>query len=232
MIIAIEHHVHRHSLIEGSCPLSSSAIHCRFVDGLWGSWSPPVFPANGSLFAAPPFPPSGPGEPSSPLSAVLRRRYDFPPAHLRSLIGSLPQPTRSSRFVFAAALPEGWRTLPGPGFGLAGRPPFRRSLVWTRMGSLRSSGDPSRAFAPFHDPGRTDVPLPLTVTSMLPPLPIRRRLRHWLISGLTPAASAPRRLRFALRVATRAQGSLPAGWLAFAGRASNPLDRFERFRFV
>ena len=114
-----------------------------------------------------------------------------------------------------------------------GRPPaFPASLVWTRMGSLRSSGDPSRAFAPFHDPGRTDVPSPLTVTSMLPPLPIRQRLRHWLISGLTPAASAPRCLRFALRVATRAQGSLPAGWLAFAGRASNPLDRFERFRFV
>src|SRR5579863_2251821 len=105
--------------------LASSAIHRRFVDRFAGFMSPPVFPADGSLLAAPPFPPSGPGEPGSPLSAVLRRRYDFPFAYPRSLIGSLPQPTRSSRFVSDAALPEGWRTLPGPGFGLAGRPPFR-----------------------------------------------------------------------------------------------------------
>ena len=29
-----------------------------------------------------------------------------------------------------------------------------------------------------------------------------------------------------------AQGSLPTGWLAFAGRGSNPLDRDERFQSV
>src|SRR5215472_886704 len=52
------------------------------------------------------------------------------------------------------------------------------------------------------------------------------------ISGLTHAASAPAVLRFAFRVATHAQGSLPAGWLAFAGRASSPLDRYERFQLV
>jgi hypothetical protein len=49
------------------------------------------------------------------------------------------------------------------------------------------------------------------------------------ISGLTHAASAPALLRFAFRVATHAQGWLPAGWLAFTGRASNPLDHYERF---
>jgi len=52
------------------------------------------------------------------------------------------------------------------------------------------------------------------------------------ISGLDHAASAPALLRFALRVATRAQGWLPAGWLAFAGRVSNPLDHSERFQFT
>jgi hypothetical protein len=26
------------------------------------------------------------------------------------------------------------------------------------------------------------------------------------------------------------QSSLPAGWLAFTGRASNPLDRYKRFQ--
>jgi hypothetical protein len=28
------------------------------------------------------------------------------------------------------------------------------------------------------------------------------------------------------------QSSLPAGWLAFTGRESNPLDRFERFQIT
>src|SRR5215204_3750488 len=37
---------------------------------------------------------------------------------------------------------------------------LRLARAWTRMGSLRSSGDPSRAFAPFQDPGRTDVTSP------------------------------------------------------------------------
>src|SRR5712691_6630853 len=40
-------------------PLASMASHCRFVDRFVGLMSPPVFPANGSLHAAPPFPPSG-----------------------------------------------------------------------------------------------------------------------------------------------------------------------------
>ena len=52
------------------------------------------------------------------------------------------------------------------------------------------------------------------------------------ISGLTYAALAPALLRFALRVAARTQGWLPAGWLAFAGRVSNPLDHSERFQFI
>ena len=52
------------------------------------------------------------------------------------------------------------------------------------------------------------------------------------ISGLTHAASVPALLRFALRVAARAQGWLPAGWLAFTGRAPNPLDHYERFQIT
>jgi hypothetical protein len=49
------------------------------------------------------------------------------------------------------------------------------------------------------------------------------------ISGLNYAASTPALLRFAFRVATHAQGWLPAGWLAFTERESNPLDHCERF---
>jgi hypothetical protein len=166
--------------------LASSAIHRRFVDRFAGLMSLPVFLVDGSLHAAPPFPPAGPGEPGSPPSAVLRRRYDFPHAHRRSLIcfapaahGSLlrscsPQRSRKrGEFFRARALDQ------------TAAPIGRPAHTWTRMGSLRSSGDPSRAFAPFQDPGRTDVSSPLTATPVLPPLCGQRRLRHWLISGLT-----------------------------------------------
>ena len=39
-------------------------------------------------------------------------------------------------------------------------------------------------------------------------------------------------LRFTNGVAAPMQGSLPAGWLAFAGRELNPLDRYERFQNI
>src|ERR1700756_2529175 len=86
-------------------------------------------------------------------------------------------------------------------------------MTWTRMGSLRSSGDPSCASAPFPDPGRADVSSPVADTSMLPPLSGQRRPRRWLISGLTPAASAPAAPKLhAGRYRTRAR--LASGWLA------------------
>src|SRR5262249_9461342 len=68
--------------------------------------------------------------------------------------------------------------------------------------------------------------------SMLPPLRETTKASTMRISGLTHAASAPALLRFAFRVATHAQGWLPAGWLAFTGRASNPLDHYERFQIT
>ena len=39
-------------------------------------------------------------------------------------------------------------------------------------------------------------------------------------------------LRFTNAVASSMQSSLPGGWLAFTGGASNPVDRYERFPFV
>jgi hypothetical protein len=98
--------------------------------------------------------------------------------------------------------------------------------------ALLVTQDPSCAFAPFPDPGRTDVPLPWRSHRCCPRLTRQRGLRTMHISGLTHAASAPALLRFALHVAARAQGWLPAGRLAFTGRASNPLDRYERFQIV
>ena len=55
-------------------PPSYSPVRLSVVVSWTGSRSPkspPVFPGNGSHPVAPPFPRAGPGEPSSPRSAVL-----------------------------------------------------------------------------------------------------------------------------------------------------------------
>ena len=146
--------------------------------------------------------------------------YWFAPAAHAILLASCP----------AVALLKERRSPPGRGFVVAGCP-APASHTWTRMGSLRSSGDPSRAFAPLQDPGRTDVASPLTTTSMLPPLGRRRRLRRHLISGLIRSFGTCWPTLHA-GVAAHVQGSLPAGRLTFAGWESNPLDRYERFQLV
>src|SRR5271155_3176740 len=46
------------------------------------------------------------------------------------------------------------------------------------------------------------------------------------------AASAPAAYASRMVLPPPMQSSLPAGWLAFAGRGSNPLDRFERFQIT
>ena len=130
----------------------------------------------------------------------------------------------------SAALPEDRRSLPGQGLLLVPATLAPAPCAWTRMGSLRSSGDPSCASAAFQDPGRTDVSSPLSVTSMLPPLSERRGLRHCRISGLTRSFSTCCHTLHARRCRRRAR--LASGWLAFTGRESNPLDRYERFQFV
>src|SRR5438067_2473288 len=89
------------------------------------------------------------------------------------------------RFVSRLGAPGRSEVSPRPGL-LVTRCPTSpaHDVTWTQLGSLKSPGDPSCASAPFQDPGRTDVSSPVTVTSMLPPLSGRRRLRRHRISGL------------------------------------------------
>ena len=77
----------------------------------------------------------------------------------------------------------------------------------------------------------TDVELVATavaVASMLPLLFRRQRLQRLSYRGyrgaLAPAVYASWGM-----LPLPMQDSLPAGWLAFAGRELNPLDRYERF---
>ena len=106
------------------------------------------------------------------------------------------------------------------------------SASWTRTGSLVFPDDPSHAFARLSDPGRTDKTSPFAVLTILPPAPQYRRLQRNEHFGAQPRALAsaayasrgtsppPRKARFR-----------PAGY-AFAGRVSNPLDRYERFQLT
>ena len=105
------------------------------------------------------------------LSSFGSRRAQFP-----AVIGTMKAlrlPTRASAvaYWFASAAhaillhscsPWRSRKIGGPfqarALVMPEAPTLRLARAWTRMGSLRSSGDPSRAFAPFHDPGRNDVP--------------------------------------------------------------------------
>jgi hypothetical protein len=174
----------------------------------------------------------GPGEPSSPALSGTTKALRLPIRASAVTYGfaSAAHPIPPA-FVFAAALPQGRRSLPGPGFGGAGRPTFRLSSCgheWDLPGlqtilpvPLLRSSTPVEPTCPRHL-GHIDAAHALRTA----------KASAIAISGLTHAASAPAVLRFAFRVATRAQGSLPAGWLAFAGRASNPLDRYKRFQLV
>ena len=90
---------------------------------------------------------------------------------------------------------------------LTGRPGAGVSPRWTPSGiSQVSQAIHSRASAPVRDPGRTDVSLTMTATSMLPPLNPTTKAPASLISGLTTQLRHP--LPYASRVA------LPPSWKA------------------
>ena len=86
------------------------------------------------------------------------------------------------------------------------------------------------------------VPLPRSKTPAEPTIPRhdglvdaapaqpQRRLQRCMHFEATHAASAPAAYASRMALPPPMQGSLPAGWLAFAGRELNPLDRDERFQ--
>ena len=141
-------------------------------------------------------------------------------------------PRVTSAFVLALALLKGRRSpsrpgvlacpaAPTAGFRLRGREWDLSGLQTIRPVPLLRSSTPVEPTCPRHVGHIGAAPALRTA-----------KASATCISGLAHAASAPADLRFAFRVATHAQGSLPAGWLAFAGRVSNPLDRCERFQLV
>ena len=138
-----------------------------------------MLPVSGPLLAAPPIPRLGPGEPSSPRSAVLRRRYDFPLAHPRSLICFA---SRVSAILHSSCSP--WRRsrmVGGPIRARAIGQPAARLLAHSHVDASGISQVPRRS-VPCLCPGPRPRPdrrtLATTVSSMLPLLTRKQRLQR------------------------------------------------------
>jgi hypothetical protein len=124
---------------------------------------------------------------------------------------SLPPPTAPSAFVFAAALPDAWRGLPGQDAWSAGHP-TSGSLYVDANGISQVFRQSIPCLCSVPGPRSNRRVLALTATPVLPPLPRQRRLRHWLISGLTRSFGTCCHTLHAWRCRTRAR--LASGWPA------------------
>ena len=104
--------------------------------------------------------------------------------------------------------PQAWNILMGRRSRFSGcRGP------WTRAGSHRFPGDPSRAFALILDPGRAGETSPMAVPSMLPPIFRHRRPQRSQNIEADSQGFSIRRLRFTSHVAV-AHARLASGWRA------------------
>src|ERR1700674_5146934 len=125
----------------------------------------------------------GPDEPSSPTLSGTTKALRLPIRASAVTYGfaSTVHPDPPA-FVFAAALLQGRRSLPGPGFGV----PAARLSGFFRVDANGISQVSRRSFpclcsAPRPRSNRRALAIP--ATSMLPPLPIQRRLRQLLFRG-------------------------------------------------
>ena len=192
-----------------------------------------MLPVNGSLHMAPLFPRSGPGESSSPTSQVVLRCYDFPSRLSGRLFVSLPGSTLPSSVRVSQLAPRSRKDggcLPGRGHCSAGDP-IAGLLSRGRERDLPGS----QAVHPVPLP-RSRTPaestIPRLFVGLIDAAPASRTAKAsacQLFRGYR-AASAPAAYASRMVLPPPMQSSLPAGWLAFTGRESNPLDRFERFQ--
>jgi hypothetical protein len=134
-------------------------------------------------------------------------------------------------FVLARALPEGWRFPSRPGPCSAGCP----SSGCPRVDASGISQVFRRSFLCLCSvPGPRSNRRLLASDGYVDAAPAIRTAKASAMADFGANPQLRHLLTYASRVAlpSNVQGLLPAGWLAFAGRASNPLDRYERFQFV
>ena len=174
---------------------------------------PPVFPANGSLLATPSFPPSGPGEPGSPPSAVQYEGATTSHPRIYShLFVSLPQPTRFLLVRARLGAPGRRRSLPGLGLFLV---PAALAPASARVDAIGISQVFRRSFPCLccvPGPRSSQRALAIAVTSVQPPLGGRRRPRTMVDFGANPQLQHS--LPYASRGRCRPRARLASGRLA------------------
>ena len=138
-----------------------------------------MFRVNGSLLLALSFPRPCPPERGSPTLPVLWRRYDFPPAHPRSLIGfASGAHAVLPRFVSRRSAPEPPEGAAQAGVRCSAGNPFPAAPHVDVSGISQVSWQSIPCLCPGLRPRPNRQPLALAVLSMLPPHPTRRRLRR------------------------------------------------------
>ena len=174
----------------------------------------------------------GPGEPGSPAlgSTMKALRLPIRVSAVAYLLRSR-RPRDPSSFVLALSAPRRAEVPSGPGPLLMPATPISgllaRGREWDLSGlqaihsvPLLRSRTPVEPTRPRHN-GRIDAAPAIRTTkaSAMADFGANPQLRHLL--------------SYASRYRCRhVQSSLPADWLVFAGRESNPLDRYERFQLV
>ena len=184
---------------------------------------------------APLFPRSGPGESSSPMSQVVLRCYDFPSRLSGRLFVSLPGSTLPSSVRVSQLAPRFRKDggcLPGRGHCSAGDP-IAGLLSRGRERDLPGSQAVHPVPLPrSRTPAESTIPrLFVGLVDAAPASQTAKASACQLFRGYR-AASAPAAYASRMMLPPPLQSSLPAGWLAFTGRESNPLDRFERFQIT
>ena len=150
------------------------------------------------------------------------RALRLPAPNTRSLMDSL---ARSNSALLVRSLAAETSAGPGP---VQAR--YRWLLTsWSNAGSPRFLGNPSHAFAPLYDPGRSDRSH-LGDRPSAAPSGTTKKAPAICISGLNHAASASAAYASSSAL-PHSHARLASGWrLTFAGGESNPLDSDERFR--
>jgi hypothetical protein len=211
--------------------LASSAIRCRFVDRfvrlkVLSRVSRQRFSPRDAL----------PSLCRVPASPVPRRHRSYGGATTPTrritghLFGSLPVPTRVPLCSCSPspALPGRWRSRGGPGSLFSRRSQLPAHSHVDVSGISQVPRRSVLCLCSGLGPRPNLRSLAITVSPMLPLLFRRQRLQRLTYRGYR-GASAPAAYASWGMLPLPMQDSLPAGWLAFAGRELNPLNRDERF---
>ena len=160
-----------------------------------------MFQVNGSLLSDASLPSIGSRRARFPDFIGTMKALRHPARANRSLMVSVPGPTRTSCIRVRRSAPdEPGGISSGPEHLVSRRSNTRHAHAWARAGSHRFPGDPSPAFALLQDPGRAGKISPWRSCRCCPRSTQTEGLNGYIISRLTQGFSI-RCLRFTNGVA-------------------------------